>query len=171
MENFNKGLNGREVLFSSEAEEVWSPFFTVWAAWQLEDHVIGEGTLEWMRVAVSLGCRCFGVAWLKTFFLDHISISAYSPPLPACPSPISLFYPLNFCISWMRSSFRQGCLCTSTLPQLAYLLFLASPHCKAQLIIIMLFALWYICSWMSICWQFAALQRGREGQPTVDVEN
>lgn len=118
-------------------------------------HVTGRGKLEWMGMAVSLGSRCFGVAWLKTFFLEHISVSACSLSLlPVFPLP--LFYLLNFCICWMRSSFRQDCLRTGTLPQLAYLLFLASPHCKAQLIIIMLFALRYICSWMSICWQFAA---------------
>lgn len=157
MENFNQGLNGSEVLFSSEAEEVWSPFITelldsLWAChrWR-HTGMNGDGCF--------FGLQVFWSCLAQNFFL-RIHFYICLQPFPFClSSPIPLFYPLNFCISWMRSSFRQDCLCTGTLPQLAYLLFLASPHCKAQLIIIILFALWYICSWMTIA---GSLQPSRE---------
>lgn len=82
-------------------------------------HVTGGGILEWMGMAVSLGCRCFGVAWLKTFFLEYISISACSLSPSACLPPFRFSIPLIFAsLGWEAASGRTAfalVLCPSSL--------------------------------------------------------
>lgn len=125
-------LNGVHLLFLGRWSSLEPLVLCRAGAWQPMGHVLARVQLGWKRACVSLGCRCFEITWLKTFFWDHVSVSACSLLLSVSLSTSCFSVPFIFA-SQMISSFRQGCLCTGTaltVPRLTYLLFSAGTHYK-----------------------------------------